>query len=138
MSAFIATTITAVTVKMPSIPFAIIGKVSINREKASQYGLTTSAIATTLSTAVNGSTATTYKVSSDDEIDVVIKADDTVVNYVSDLQKVTIPTSRGIIPITDVVDIVTDEGATSITRENNQRYITVGTNLNGVSLVDAV
>ena len=111
--------------------------VSINREKASQYGLTTSAIATTLSTAVNGSTATTYKVSSDDEIDVVIKADDTVVNYVSDLQKVTIPTSRGIIPITDVVDIVTDEGATSITRENNQRYITVGTNLNGVSLGDA-
>lgn len=49
--------------------------VVINREKASQYGLTTSSVASALSTAVNGSTATTYKVDGD-EIDVIIKDDE--------------------------------------------------------------
>ena len=105
--------------------------VVINREKASQYGLTTSAIASTLSTAVNGSTATTYKLDGD-EIDVIIKDNEDRVSYLNDLQKVTIQTSRGIIPITDVVDISTDESATSISRTDNHKYLTIGLNLNGI------
>ena len=110
--------------------------VVINREKAAQYGLTTSAVASTLSTAVNGSTATTYKVDGD-EIDVIIKDDENRVSYLNDLQKVTIQTSRGIIPITDVVDISTDESATSITRKDNHKYLTIGLNLNGISSGEA-
>lgn len=110
--------------------------VVINREKASQYGLTTSAVASALSTAVNGSTATTYKVDGD-EIDVIIKDDENRISYLNDLQKVTIQTSRGIIPITDVVDISTDESATSITRKDNHKYLTIGLNLNGISSGEA-
>ena len=110
--------------------------VVINREKASQYGLTTSSVASALSTAVNGSTATTYKVDGD-EIDVIIKDDEDRISYLNDLQKVTIQTSRGIIPITDVVDISTDESATSITRKDNHKYLTIGLNLNGISSGEA-
>ncbi|MCI1930617.1 MAG: efflux RND transporter permease subunit [Clostridia bacterium] len=109
----------------------------INREKAAKYGVTTSTIASTLATAINGSTATEYKVN-DDEMDIIIKDDKDKVSTMNDLQKVTISTSSGIIPITDVVDIQTDESATSITRKNNHTYITIGANLkNGMTAGNA-
>ncbi len=108
----------------------------INRERASQYGLTTSAIASTLSTAINGNTATTYKLNGD-EIDVIVKDDEDKISYINDLQKITISTSRGVIPITDVVEVSTDESAISITREDSRKYITIGTNVNGISTGEA-
>jgi len=102
--------------------------ITINREKAAKYGVTTSSVASALATAVNGSTVTEYK-ENQDEIDIILKDDKKQISSMSDLQKVTISTSSGIIPITDVVDINTTEGAASISRKDNHRFLTVGANL---------
>lgn len=109
---------------------ALEADIVIDRDKAAKYSVTTSDIASALSTAVNGSTATKFKVDND-EIDVILKDDDKKVSSMNDLQKVTLSTPSGIIPITDVVDINTDESATSITRKDNHKYITIGANLKG-------
>ena len=106
--------------------------VTINRDRATQYGITTSSVASALATAVTGSTATTYRVDGD-EIDVILQNDDSQISTIGDLQKVTIRTASGsIIPITDVVNITTDEAATSIDRIDNHQYITIGANITGI------
>ncbi|MBS4960950.1 MAG: efflux RND transporter permease subunit [Clostridiales bacterium] len=101
----------------------------IDREKAAQYGISTAAVANALSTAISGSTATTYKVG-DTDIDIDIKQDEDKISYIKDFQKITVMTNEGqIIPLTEVAKITTDEASTSITRNNNHRYVTIGCNL---------
>ena len=56
----------------------------IDRAKASQYGLTTAQVASLVSMANSGSTATEYNVDGT-EIDVTIKYPDEDINYVKDL-----------------------------------------------------
>ncbi|MGN0135365.1 efflux RND transporter permease subunit [Anaerotignum sp.] len=108
-------------------------KVVINRSKASQYGITTASIAGALSTAVSGSTATEYKVDGD-EIDVVIRYDTEKINYLTDLNNLTVTSAYGTqVPLGDVADVVMDESATSIYRENQKNYITIEANANDLS-----
>lgn len=97
----------------------------INRAKASQYGLTTSSIANAVSAANSGSVATEYRTEGT-EIDVRIKYPDEDIKYVKDLNNLTITNSQGItIPLTEVASIEMGEGALTISRENQQRYIEV-------------
>lgn len=103
--------------------------ISINRERAAMYGVSTSTIASAVSTAVTGSTVTQYKVDGD-EIDVVLKQDDDRISHLNDLQKITITTATGqILPLTEFVNIDLTEGYSSITRKNQRKYITLGANL---------
>jgi len=99
--------------------------VTINRAKASKYGVTTSSIASTISAAVSGVTSTTLK-DSGDELDIKIKYNSDSVKYLDDVKKLTITTSSGaVIPITDVCDFNVGESAVSISRENQKRYIEI-------------
>lgn len=107
------------------------GNIKLNRAKAAKYGISTTEIANTISAAVQGSTASTYKVDGT-EIDIVIKYDDDRVKYISDLKNLTITTATGAtIPITEVASIDMGESAVSINRENQQRYITISGSFNG-------
>jgi HAE1 family hydrophobic/amphiphilic exporter-1 len=108
------------------------GNIVLNRAKAAKYGISTSDIASAVNTAVSGTTATEYKVNGT-EIDVTIKYPDEDVKYLKDLNNLTIKTSQGVnIPITEVADIVMGESATSISREDQQRYVTLSASFDGM------
>ncbi len=119
------------------------GNIILNRAKAAKYGITTADIASAVNTAVSGTTATTYKINGT-EIDVNLKFPDDNVKYLKDLNNLTITTSQGTnIPITEVAEIVMGESATSISREDQERYVTVSASFDGIdasaiqSLVEA-
>ncbi|MDO5388441.1 MAG: efflux RND transporter permease subunit, partial [Clostridia bacterium] len=104
----------------------------INRAKASQYGLTTQSIANAISTANSGSVATEYRTGGT-EIDVRIKYPDEDIEYVKDLNNLTITNSAGVaVPLTEVASVEMKEGALTITRENQQKYIEITGEITGL------
>lgn len=108
------------------------GNIVLNRAKAAKYGISTSDVASTVSTALSGTTATTYKVNGT-EIDVVLKYPEDSVKYLKDVENIMIKTSQGTdIPITEVADIEMGESAVSISREDQQRYITISASFDGM------
>ncbi|MGN1230418.1 MAG: efflux RND transporter permease subunit [Anaerotignum sp.] len=108
-------------------------KVTIDRGKASQYGITTASVAGALNTAISGSTATQYKVDGT-EIDVVIRYDTDEVNYLTDLNNLTVTSAYGSqVPLSDIATVTMDESATTIMRENQKNYITINANAEGMS-----
>ena len=112
-------------------------KVTIGRAKASQYGITTASVAGALSTAISGSTATQYKLDGT-EIDVVIRYDTNSVNYLTDLNNLTVTSAYGTqVPLSDVATVTMDESATTIMRENQKNYITISANADNMSTSEA-
>lgn len=112
-------------------------KVTIDRAKASQYGITTASVAGALSTAISGSTATQYKLDGT-ETDVVIRYDTNSVNYLTDLNNLTVTSAYGTqVPLSDVATVTMDESATTIMRENQKNYITISANADNMSTSEA-
>ena len=112
-------------------------RVTIDRNKASQYGITTASVAGALNTAISGSTATQYKLDGT-EIDVVIRYDKDEVNYLTDLNNLTVTSAYGTqVPLSDIATITMDESATTIMRENQKNYITINANAKDMSTSDA-
>lgn len=112
-------------------------KVTIDRAKASQYGITTASVAGALSTAISGSTATQYKLDGT-ESDVVIRYDTNSVNYLTDLNNLTVTSAYGTqVPLSDVATVTMDESATTIMRENQKNYITISANADNMSTSEA-
>lgn len=99
--------------------------VKIDREKATMYGLSSAQIAQSVNSAVSGSVATKYKVGGD-EIDVVIKSDDKLVDDVHKVKNLLIPSQTGaLITLGDVAQVDKGTGPVSIVRENQTRQVTV-------------
>ena len=112
-------------------------KVTIDRAKASQYGITTASVASALNTAISGSTATQYKLDGT-EIDVVIRYDTDSVNYLTDLNNLTVTSAYGTqVPLSDIATVTMDESATTIMRENQKNYITISANADNMSTSEA-
>lgn len=113
-----------------TIPEAL---VKIDRSKASHYGVTAGSIASTLSTAISGTTATQYKVDGS-ELDVVLRYNTDDLNYLTDLNNLTVTSATGTqIPLSAVANIEIGESATSITRENQKNYISISANTPNLS-----
>lgn len=113
--------------------------VSIDREKANEYGLTASNIAMILQTAVTGVSATTIRIAGED-IDVRVKLDlnqdfvnpeDTTVTDTTAISSIPVQTSRGIIPLGSLVTITAERSATKISHEDGDRLSTVEAYLEG-------
>ncbi|MDD3571120.1 MAG: efflux RND transporter permease subunit, partial [Lachnospiraceae bacterium] len=97
-------------------------KITINREKASGYGITSTQIYNAVNNAISGKVATQFKIDGS-EIDVRIKQKDESVKYMNDLENLTITTASGIVvPITEVADITKDESSVAVTRKNHHKY----------------
>lgn len=117
-----------------TVPEAMI---SIDRGKASQYGITTASVAGALSTAISGSTATGYKIDGT-EIDVVLRYDTEQVNYLTDLNNLTVTSAMGTqVPLSDIATISMGETATTIMRENQKNYITINADADDMSANEA-
>ncbi len=105
--------------------------IKVNRAKASAYGLTSSSVANIINTAVSGTVATTYKIDGD-EFDIRIRQNKENFNYINDIQKILIPTPNGVtVPLYELATITTEEMPVTINRENQQKYISVSTELDG-------
>ena len=108
-------------------------RVVIDRGKASLYGITTASIANSLNTAISGATATQYKVDGM-EIDVVVRYDTQQVNYLSDLENLTVASAYGgQIPLSSIATVEMSESAASITRENQKNYVTIEASADGLN-----
>ncbi len=105
----------------------------INRAKASQYGLTTSSIASAVSAANSGTVASEFR-QDGTEIDIRIMYPEDEIQYIKDLNNLTITNSAGVvIPLTEVASIEMDEAAQTITRENQQTYLEITGSIDGLS-----
>jgi HAE1 family hydrophobic/amphiphilic exporter-1 len=88
--------------------------------------------------AISGQTVTRLRVDGG-EIDVVMRFEPDRVNYITDLHNLMLMTPRGnSIPLSEVADIIEEEGPVSITKHNQRRYITISaefvdTDLNTIS-----
>ncbi|NLW56418.1 MAG: efflux RND transporter permease subunit [Firmicutes bacterium] len=111
-------------------------QVQIDRERASALGLNAYTIASYLRTAIAGSTATTYKVDGE-EYDVVVSLEKNE-KGIPGLSQLMIPTPFGSqVPLSEVAELRVVEGPVTITREDQERVISISAALIGRDLKTA-
>lgn len=105
--------------------------IKINRQKASLYGISAAQVASALNTAVSGTTATQFKVDGS-EIDVVVRQDPTNINYITDIENLTVQTAAGAaIPLYEISDITTENAPTTLMRQDQSRLVTLSASIYG-------
>ncbi|MGI5997273.1 MAG: efflux RND transporter permease subunit [Lutispora sp.] len=111
-------------------------QVYINRDKASAYGLSTTQVASVIRTAVEGRVATTYKVNGT-EIDIKVQYPENTRNTLEQLKSISVLSPLGMqIPLLDIAEIKIEQGPTSISRADQERYVTVTADVFGRSSGD--
>ena len=100
-------------------------RVRLNSARAAQYGLNTSYGASLLSSALNGSKASTYT-ENGSEYDIKVKYPDDFVDNYEKLKTLQIKTPTGQwVTIEDIADISIEEGYTTLTRVDQKRVISL-------------
>lgn len=106
----------------------------INRQRASAYGITPSAIASTVQTAFQGTVATQIRLAGE-EYDVLLQLKEDDRQNETDIKKLFLTTSTGgMIPISEVVDFKATTGPNKIRRENQTRQVQVTSQITGTDL----
>ncbi len=99
--------------------------IKIDRDKATMYGLSSAQVAQIVNSTISGSTATKYKIGGD-EIDVVIKADEGLIDDIYKVKNLLIPNASGaLITLGDVAEVNKSIGPVTIARENQTREVTI-------------
>ncbi len=97
----------------------------VDRAKAASYGVSSSAVGSIINTAVSGTVAGTLKIGSD-ELDLRIEQDSNNYNYINDIKNILVPSNTGIsVPLYEIADVNINYPPVSISRENQQRYVTL-------------
>ncbi len=103
----------------------------IDRQKAAGYGVTASSVSTIVTAQIQGYTPTTLKYNGD-EFNIVLSGDPDSYVYLNDVENILIPTTYGTtVPLYEIADISISYPPTSISRENQERYITVSAKTDG-------
>lgn len=98
-------------------------QIQINRQKASQFGLTAAQISQAVKGTISGTTATRYRYEGK-EINVVLTGDDTFKRSISNLEQTPISTPLGIsVPLSQVAEVKLDRGPTAIERSGQTRVV---------------
>lgn len=106
-------------------------KITIDREKAALYKLSTASIASTIRTAINGSEAGKFRVG-EDEYDITVRLDKFQRDNVTSIENLNIANKDGVsIPITSVAKIEFSGGLEAINRKDSKRVVTVSANAEG-------
>lgn len=106
-------------------------KITIDREKAALYGLNTTAIASTVRTAINGTAASKYRIA-DKEYDITVRLDSNQRENISAIQNIYLPGKDGAkVPLTSVAKIEFAGGLGAINRKDLKRVVTVSANAEG-------
>ena len=100
-------------------------QVNVDRGQAAEYGLSTSQIAQTVRSAIQGTEADAYR-SGDDEYDITVRLRKEDRRSIESLESLTVTNPRGQqIPLTSVANIEEGTGFGSITRIDQSRVVTV-------------
>ena len=100
-------------------------RVKLNREAASQYGLTAASVGAAVRAELTGTTATTVTIDSK-ELDVVVKGDDTASASLDALKSMPISSQYGgTVPLSAVANVVIEQAPQTITRSNQNRQVTI-------------
>ena len=103
----------------------------IDKERARQYGLTGSDIASQVRNTVSGFTATTLKADGT-EMDIRIVFSDDSMSTLSDINDLSIMTGDGmVIPLSSVAEITMENVPSSISRDDQSRYVTISCDVYG-------
>jgi CzcA family heavy metal efflux pump len=106
-------------------------KIKIDREKASLYGVNTAIIASNIRTAINGTTASKFRVG-EDEYDITVRLDSAQRENVRAIENIYIPGKDGAkIPLTSVSEVDFSGGIGAINRKDLKRVVTVSANAEG-------
>lgn len=106
----------------------------VNRQRATAYGITPSAIANAVQTAFQGTVATQIRLAGE-EYDVLLQLNQGDRQSETDIKKLYLVTSAGgAIPITEVVDFKQTTGPNKISRENQTRQVKVTSQIIGNDL----
>lgn len=106
-------------------------KVTIDREKAALYKLSTATIASTIRTAINGTEASKFRVG-EDEYEITVRLDKSERDNVTSIENLFIANKDGInIPVTSVAKIEFSGGLEAISRKDSKRVVTVSANAEG-------
>lgn len=112
-------------------------RVTMDRERISRIGMSTSQVATALSNAVKGNIATTY-VDQGIEFEVVVQLDESEKTAVNDLRNLQIETPSGEwMPLSNLARIERYQGPTNILRINQERVTEVSADLSNMDLKTA-
>lgn len=104
-------------------------EVTIDRQKAALFGLTTSAIGFALKTAYNGLDVSTFY-EGDEDYDIVVKLAEPDRQVADVLHKLMIPTASGnLVPLTTLASIGYKVTLGDIVRKNHDRVVTVKANV---------
>ncbi|BCJ87814.1 efflux RND transporter permease subunit [Effusibacillus dendaii] len=104
-------------------------QMTINRDRASQYGLTVGQIVTAVRTAFQGTTATQFR-AADNAIDVIVKYPQDFGKQYENLSRMTVAASNGAqVPLLDVVTVTPGVGPAVINRTNQLRTVTIESDL---------
>ena len=99
--------------------------VKINRENASRFGLSATAIGGLVRGELTGSTATTLCMNGE-EYDVTVAGDEDVATSLDALRSMQIPTmTGGTVPLSMVADVYTELSPQSIARKNQKETVTI-------------
>ncbi len=113
-------------------------RIEVDRNRAAQYGLSTSTMGATVRALIDGDTASTFRDPGKDA-DIVVRLRPEDRDRLDDILSLTVVTSSGqAIPLGNIARIATSSGPSVITRLNRQTQISVGINTIGRSQAQAV
>ncbi|MBM7622619.1 efflux RND transporter permease subunit [Sporohalobacter salinus] len=115
-------------------------RVDVDRKRAADLGLGVNKIGKTVETYVNGRTATQYHGTDDgDTVDIEVRLAKKDRTMIQQLDSMKIMTSKGrFIPLNSVAKIVQTKGPTKIDREDQQRHVSVYSDIEGRDLGSVV
>lgn len=100
-------------------------RVTMNREAASQYGLTAAGVGAAVRAELTGTTATTVTIDNKD-YDVMVKGDGAASANLDALKSMAVPSSYGgTVPLSSVATVTVEQASQSITRHNQTRQVTI-------------
>ena len=104
-------------------------KLTIDRQKAALFGLSTNLIGFVIKTAYNGQDISTYR-ENDEDIDITVTLSEEDRNATDVLAKLMIPSPSGqLVPLTTIAKIDYSGGIGDIVRINHNRVVTVSANI---------
>ena len=113
-------------------------RVSLNREKAAQYGINTAMISSAVQNSLQGVVATRYKVDGR-ELDIRVQDTSDGSFDVMGIENMLISSPLGVsVPLKTISTLEYDNGFVKVDRKNQTRYVTVNSNIQGRSVGQVV